>query len=185
MPVQKQSLDKDGNPEIRLTVDFTQLNNSTDKDRISMPTWDHFMSSLAGSKIYSKLDMSSAFHQIPLDDESCKKTAFTAGKVKLEYVSLPQGMSSSPASLIRLLNMVFCGLDDTVLMYLDDVVIHTNTLEQHYEVLEEVFKRLAEAKLQLSLSKCQFFMNSCSFLGFIITPEGLIADPKKIEPLTK
>ena len=70
-----------------------------------------------------------------------------------------------------------------MLIYMDDFVLHTPTIEEHEQLLEEVFRRLAEAKLQISLAKSSFFTRSASFLGFVISNEGVIPDPKKTEAL--
>ena len=186
VPVYKKDVDpKTGLQDIRLTVDYSRLNDLCPRDRVNLGTWDEFVTALHGSSVFSKFDMRSSYHQIGLTPESIPKTAFTINNRRFAYRTVPQGLSNSPATLARLLNMVFSGLQDNVCIYLDDFLAHTATVEEHKTLLTEICDRLSKAKLQLAIEKCQFFCNSASFLGFLVDKNGIHPDPAKTAPLAK
>ena len=184
VPVWKHpSDDKDTPREIRLCVDLSPLNHLTPRDRVSVPTWDEHTARLHGSKVFSKIDLKSSFHQIKLDAESQKKTAFSIGPHRYMYRTMPQGLSNSPASLIRLMAMVLAECDEFVLSYMDDFVVHSPDEETHKKHLTKVFECLARAKLQISMGKSRFFVKSVHFLGFVLSENAVRPDPDKIKPL--
>ena len=165
VPVYKGTTE-DGSPaEIRVCVDYSAINTHTPKDRVVLGMWDTYMTQLAGSKIFSKLDMKAAFHQIPLSKSSIEKTAFSIRNRRYAYRTCPMGLSNLPASLARLMNQVFSNISKNVIIYLDDFVIHSKTLEEQKVLLDQAFQDLSAAKLQLSFNKCSFFVNSTNFLG--------------------
>ena len=94
------------------------------------------------------------------------KSAFSVHNRRFMYLTVPMGISNAPSTLARLLNMVFSGLEDNLLIYLDDFVLHAESLEEHKTLLREIFSRLSKAKLQISIEKCSFFCDSVNFLGF-------------------
>ena len=186
VPVYKKELNEStGQQTVRLTVDYTKLNEVCPKDRVSLGTWDEFITALDGSCIFSKFDMRSSYHQIPLTPDSIEKTAFTINNRRYAYSTVPQGLSNSPATLARLLNMVFSNLQDQVCVYLDDFLAHSANIEDHKVLLTEICSRLSKAKLQLAIEKCEFFCSSASFLGFLIDKNGIHPDPAKTAPLAK
>ena len=156
----------------------------TPKDRVSVAGWDQYTQDMHGCKVFSKIDLKSSYHQIPLCKESQRKTAFSIGTRRFMFRTVPQGLSNSPATLQRLLNMVLSGVKNC-LHYMDDLLISTKTNEEHEEVLSEVFRRLADAKLQIALDKCTFFSRSATFLGFIVSKHGVAPDPRKTEALMR
>ena len=169
--------------EIRLCVDLSPLNKLTPRDRVSVPSWDDHVSRLYGSKVFSKIDLKSSFHQIALSEESQRKTAFSVGASRWQYCRVPMGLSCAPASLIRLMNMVFSHCSSFILSYMDDFIIHSVDEETHKLHLRQVFQCLAQAKLQISLEKSSFFVRSVSFLGFILSHNKVQPDPKKVRAL--
>ena len=184
VPVWKHASDDPHKPrEIRLCVDLSPLNQLTPRDRVSVPTWDEHTSRLHGSKVFSKIDLKSSFHQIKLDAESQKKTAFSIGPHRYHYKTMPQGLSNSPASLIRLMAMVLAECNEFVLSYMDDFVIHSPDEETHKKHLEKVFECLKRAKLQISMGKSRFFVKSVKFLGFVLSENAVKPDPDKLKPL--
>ena len=139
MPVWKAAKEN-GEREIRLCVDLSPLNKLCPRDRVSVPSWDDHVSRLHGSTVFSKIDLKSSFHQIKLSEESERKTAFSVGASRFQYSRVPMGLSCAPASLIRLMNMVFSHCSDFVLSYVDDFIVHSRTEELHKEHLKKVFQ---------------------------------------------
>ena len=180
VPVYKHGTDQDGQRPIRLTVDLSPLNRLTSRDRVTIPTWDEIAAKLGGSKIFSKVDLKSAFHQIGLDEESQRKTAFSVGPRRYQFLTCPQGLSNSPSSLIRLIALVLGECEAFCLPYMDDILIFSSSEEEHEQHLLKVFECLARARLQISLEKSIFFTTAVEFLGFIVSSEGIQPDPAKL-----
>ena len=185
VPVYKNSSHPDEPRPIRLTVDLSPLNRLTARDRVSIPTWDEIMSKLKGSMIFSKIDLKSAFHQIKLDEISQKKTAFSIGSRRFQFLTCPQGLANSPSSLVRLMTLVLGRCDQFVIPYMDDILIFSPDVQTHRTHLNKVFECLSEAKLQVSLEKSVFFTTSVEFLGFVVSKEGVKPDPSKLDALLK
>ena len=185
VPVFKKDIDpQTGMQDIRLTVDYSKLNAQCPRDRVNLGTWDEFVTALHGSSIFSKFDLRSSYHQIGLTPESIPKTAFSIHNRRYAYRTVPQGLSNSPSTLARLLNMVFSGMQDSMCIYLDDFLCHSKSVEAHKTLLTEVVSRLSKAKLQVAIEKCCFFTSSASFLGFLVDQNGIHPDPAKTAPLS-
>ena len=146
------------NGELRFCVDYRTLNSRTIKDAHSLPRMDETLDALQGSKYFSSLDLKAGYYQVPLKEEDKQKTAFTAGPLGFwEFESLPFGLSNAPACFQRLMSMAMGDLHlKHCLLYLDDIIIFSNTFEDHLVRLESVFKRIHEANLKLKASKCHF-----------------------------
>ena len=171
--------------DYRFCVDYRKLNDNTVKDRYPLPRIDETIDTLHGAKYFSTLDLASGYWQIELDEESKPKTAFTTEFGHFEFNRMPFGLQNAPSSFQRLMNYVFREeLNVFVLVYLDDIIVFSRTLEEHFRNLETVFQRLREAGLKLKLKKCSFVKNSVPYLGHIVSAEGLATDPKKISAMT-
>ena len=187
VPVYKASNDPDNPDErsVRVTVDLSPLNRLTNRDRVSIPTWDEIMSKLHGAKVFSKIDLKSAFHQIMLNERSQRKTAFSVGSRRYQFLTCPQGLANSPATLVRLMNLVLGPCDAFCIPYMDDILVFSKDIKSHEEHLRRVFSCLSNAKLQIALDKSIFFSTAVDFLGFIVSEEGVRPEPSKLDPLLK
>ena len=184
VPVFKREVDPaTGLQDVRLTVDYSKLNALCPRDRVNLGTWDEYVTALHGSSVFSKFDLRSSYHQIGLTPESIPKTAFSVNNRRYAYTTVPQGLSNSPSTLARLLNMVFSGLHKNMCIYLDDFLLHTQDIEEHKNLLTEVVRRLSKAKLQIAIDKCTFFCSSAAFLGFLVDKDGIHPDPAKTAAL--
>ena len=170
--------------DYRFCVDYRKLNDSTVKDRYPLPRIDETIDALHGAKYFSTLDLASGYWQIELDEESKQKTAFTTEFGHFEFNRMPFGLQGAPSSFQRLMNHIFREeLNVFALVYLDDIIVFSRTLEEHFRNLETVFRRLREAGLKLKLKKCSFVKNSVPYLGHIVSADGLATDPKKISAM--
>ena len=166
----------------RPCVDYRKLNDVTKKDAYPLPRIDDCLDSLSSAKLFSTLDLQSGYWQIEVDEADKCKTAFITRRGLYEYNTLPFGLCSAPASFERCMEMVFRGLQwRTLLVYLDDVVIFSSTLEEHISRLDDVFGRLKAAGLKLKPSKCDLLREEVLFLGHVVTKDGVKPDPRKVE----
>jgi hypothetical protein len=137
--------------DFRLCVDYRQLNAVTIKDTYPMPRTDEFFDQLASSKYFTKLDAESGYHQIDMAEEEIKKTAFGCREGLFEFVKMPFGLVNGPATLQRVMNEVLAEyIRKFVVIYMDDILIYSNTEEEHRRHLESVLRRLNEVGLKLN-----------------------------------
>ena len=171
------------NGKLRFCIDLRKLNSRTLKDSYALPRIEQTLESLADSSIYSTLDLTSGYWQVEMAEECKPYTAFTCGPLGFyECETMPFGATNAPATFQRLmedclgdLNMSWC------IVYLDDVIVFSQTPEEHLKRLEAVFKKLKFAGLKLKPSKCTFFKKEITYLGHLITAEGVATDPSKVE----
>ena len=175
VPVRKK------NGKVRFCVDYRELNNVTIADSFPIPHVEDSLARLGRSRIFSVVDGSGAFHCIPIKKSDRNKTAFSTPNRQWRFKRLPFGLSNGPASYARLMGMVLQGMPTRfVLAYLDDVIVHSETLEDHFSTLREVFSRHRKAGLKLSVSKANLFASSLKYLGFALSEKGLAPDPEYI-----
>ena len=165
---------KDGS--YRIVQDFRALNNNSYDDKYSMRTVDECIAEIgrAGTSIFSTLDIQSAFYQLPLAEESQPLTAFTIPSMMSQFCFLvsSMGLKGCPSSFQRLMETVVQGLE-RVIVYIDDLLVHSTSHEQHRQDLKALFLRLRQANLKLNLKKCEFGAKEVSYLGFQLTPQGV------------
>jgi len=164
---------KDGT--LRVVQDFRALNTQTHVDKYSMHDVTECVNQIgrAGSTIFSTLDLTSGFWQMMLEPKSQNCTAFTIpGFGQMKWTVAPMGLLGSPASFQRLVEKALEGIPN-VIVYIDDLVIHTKTHEEHLQILLKVFMRLFKHNLKINLKKCVFGSQEVSYLGFRLTPEGI------------
>ena len=166
----------------RFCVDYRRLNSVTVKDSHPLPRVDDTLDALAGAVWFSTLDFSNGFWQIEVAEDDREKTAFNTGRGLYQWRSMPMGLSNSPATYQRMMELVLRGLPWNICMvYLDDVLLFSKTFEQHLSCLEEVFSRIKAAGLKLNPAKCHLARNHVVFLGHVISQHGLQPDPKNTE----
>ena len=174
---------KDG--ALRIVQDFRELNNKSYPDKYSMKEIHECIGDIgrAGSTIFSTLDLTSGFWQMPLDPRHRKYTAFTIpGMGQFEWVTSPMGLLGCPASFQRLMEAVLRGVENT-LVYIDDVLMHSSTHEEHLKTLDETLERIAQAKMKVNLKKCFFGNKEVAYLGFRLTPEGIKPGKDKLKAI--
>ena len=172
---------------LRFCIDLRKLNNRTVKDAYSLPKIESILDSLGGAQIFSTLDLKAGYWQVEMAEECKAYTAFTCGPLGFyECDTMPFGATNAPATFQRLmhdclgeLNMNWC------IVYLDDIIIFSDTKEEHLKRLEAVFPKLCAAGLKLKPSKCFFFKEEIEYLGHVVSGKGISINPKKIEAVSK
>ena len=171
---------KDGT--YRCCVDYRQLNDLTVKDAYPLPRIDVCLDTLAGSCLFSSMDMKAGYHQLSMSPEDRDKTAFVTRRGLFRFRTLPFGLCNATASFSRLIQLLLSGLNfEVCLAYLDDLLVFSRTPQEHLDRLELVFQRLAQANLKLKPSKCNFFQTSIDFLGHTISAEGVAPQKSKTQ----
>lgn len=170
---------KDGG--IRLCVDYRRLNAKTRKDAFPLPRIEESLDGLVGAKWFSTLDLASGYNQVEMAEKDRAKTAFCTPFGLFEFNRMPFGLCNAPSTFQRLMERMFgdCRYQ-SVLLYLDDVVVFSTSIQQHLERLEEVFSRLQEQGLKVKFSKCHFFQRQVKYLGHVVSAEGVATDPDKV-----
>ena len=167
-----------------MCIDYRALNKITVKNRYPLPKVDELMDRLHGARYFTKLDLASGYHQIRVRESDIHKTAFVSRYGSFEYLVMPFGLCNAPATFQRIMNTILRnGLDKFVLVFLDDILIFSKTLEEHLEHIKTVLGRLRSEKLFGRLQKCDFFRTEVEYLGFDVGAEGIKPSLSKIKAI--
>ena len=178
MPVLK--LDR---KSIRICCDYKLTTNKALRlEQYPLPKVEDLFStlSLAGDITFTKLDMSQAYQELVLEDDSKEIETINTHKGLFCYQRLPFGVSSAPGIFQRTMETILAGIT-RVLVYLDDIFITGSSQEEHVSNLKEVLSRLQQAGLCLRKDKCKFMVSSVQYLGHIIDANGLHPAPDKLK----
>lgn len=176
--------DASGIRKWRLVVDYRKLNEKTICDKYPIPNITEILDKLGKSMYFSTLDLASGFHQIEMHPKDVEKTAFSVDNGHFEFVRMPFGLKNAPSTFQRVMDNVLGDLIGTVcLVYLDDIVVYSTSLQEHTLNLGKVFTRLRDSNLKVQLDKSEFLHKECAFLGHIISPEGIKPNPEKIHAI--
>ena len=168
---------------VRLCGDYkVTINPVAVTDSYPLPHIDDLFSKLAGGTVFSKLDLASAYLQVPLDEASRKLTTINTHKGLFQFNRLPFGITSAPSIFQRLLETLLADIPG-VFVYLDDILVTGHNEKEHLGTLEKVFTRLQYAGLTLKTAKCQFGLKSVAYLGHIIDHQGLHPSPEKVRAI--
>lgn len=174
---------KDGSE--RLCVDYRELNKNTVADRFLLPLIADQIARLQKAKYFISLDMASGFHQIPIHPNSTEYTAFVTPDGQYEYITMPFGLKNAPSVFQR---AIFKALGDLaysyVVVYLDDVLITADSVDQALERLDIVLNTLVNAGFSFNFSKCSFLKTSVLYLGYVIHNGEVRPNPGKIQALS-
>lgn len=165
----------------RMVIDYRKLNEKTICDRYPIPNISEILDKLGKSLYFTTLDLASGFHQIEMHPRDIKKTAFSVEGGHFEFVRMPFGLMNAPSTFQRVMDNVLRDLIGTVcLVFLDDIIVYSTSLQEHMENLKKVFDRLRESNLKIQLDKSEFLHKSCAFLGHVVSTDGIRPNPEKI-----
>ena len=160
---------KDGS--VRVCGDYRALNAITRSDCFTLPRIDYIKSHIRGN-VFTTLDLKDGFFQVPMHPDSASKTAIYTEFGLYEFIRMPFGLKNAPAVFQRFIDMVFHDLKPFTHVYIDDVIIFSNTVADHVKHLDIVIKRLSDYGLTIQERKCSFFMNCIQYLGYEFDIDG-------------
>ena len=175
------------NGGVRLVQDFRALNAQTYVDKYSMKDVGECINEIgrSGSSIFTAIDLTAGFWQMLLQPRSRPYTAFTLpGKGQFQWVTSPMGLLGSPSSFQRLMETVMHNISN-VLVYIDDLLLHSHDHESHLKTFEEVLQRLMQHGIKLNLEKCVFGSKEVAYLGFRLTESGIKPGVDKLKAVAK
>ena len=164
----------------RFCVDYRKLNDLTIKNRFPLPIIEEILDELFGSQFFSKLDMTSGYHQIRMLPADEYKTAFKTHHGHFQFRVMPFGLTNAPATFQCIMNEVLQPfLRKFVLVFLDDILVYSATLEDHLAHLRAVLAQLRQHQFYLKASKCSFGQSHIEYLGHVISHKGVATDASK------
>ncbi|GBG59377.1 hypothetical protein CBR_g38404 [Chara braunii] len=166
---------------LRLCIDYRGLNRYTVKNSYPMPRADELFDRLAGNRFFTKIDLRSGYHQIRVATEDQPKNVFRSRFGHYEFTVMPFGLTNAPATFQTAMTDIFRDiLEEYILVYLDDILVYSRTLEDHIRHLRDVLQRLRKHGFYVKLSKCRFAQRKVDFLGHHVSNQGLHMDDEKI-----
>ncbi|KAI5181994.1 hypothetical protein NEOKW01_2137, partial [Nematocida sp. AWRm80] len=167
--------------KVRICGDFkVTLNPCLKIDTYPIPVPEDLFAAMNGGRKFTKLDLTEAYLQLPLDRASRRLVTVTTQKGLFEFQVLPFGVASAPAIFQRMMETTLAGIDG-VMVYLDDILVTGRTDEDHLLHVDKVLGRLGHAGLKLRLDKCEFFMPEIQYLGHIVDAFGVRPVPDKVK----
>ena len=169
---------KDDGTKLRMCIDFRDLNALTKKDAFPLPRLDILLHKAARAKYFSKIDLASGFHQIEVHPSHRELTAFilpepVEGCSLWEWKVMPFGLVNVPSTFQRAMSYALRGCENFTCVYIDDVLVFSESREDHLVHLKMVFEKLQKDHYHIRLAKCKFMSNHVKFLGHILTAEGI------------
>lgn len=136
---------------------------------------DDQLDRLKGKKIYSSLDLQNGFHHVKMAESSIKYTAFITPLGQFEYLKMPFGLTNAPRVFQRYIHNIFRSMitESKILVYMDDLLIATEKMEEHLDILREIFEVAQKHNLRFRLDKCSFLYNQITYLGYSINENGI------------
>ena len=168
VPVKK----KDGS--IRIAIDYRPLNKISVSDQYPTAHMGECLDKLQNATFFSTVDLAQGYHQVPLRKEDREKTAFRSPNGLWQWLVMPEGLKSAPATLSRLMQRVFNHIpSERIVLYFDDVCCISQTFEEHLANLQEMFDALRRHNLKIKASKCIFGASRITFLGHQVSSNGI------------
>uniref|UniRef100_A0A453JGH4 Reverse transcriptase domain-containing protein n=1 Tax=Aegilops tauschii subsp. strangulata TaxID=200361 RepID=A0A453JGH4_AEGTS len=170
----------------RFCVDYRRLNDATIKNKFPLPIVDELLNELAGATVFSKLDLRAGYHQIRMRDEDEAKTAFKTHHCHFQFRVMPFGLTNAPATFQCLMNAIFSKyIRKFVIIFLDNIPIFSETMEEHLEHVRTVLELLRQHQLYVKASKCEFATDHIDYLGHVISHEGVATDAEKTQAMVQ
>ncbi|GBG65156.1 hypothetical protein CBR_g49952 [Chara braunii] len=167
--------------ELRMCIDYRGLNAITVKNAEPLPRIDDLLDRVQGAKYFSKIDLKSGYHQIEVHPDDQYKTAFRTRYGHYEFIVMPFGLTNAPATFQRCMDNLFRSwLDRFVVVYLDDILVFSKTLDEHQGHLRQVLEKLREANFKINAKKCDWAKTQVLYLGHVLDGDGVKPEDSKI-----
>jgi hypothetical protein len=155
-------------------------------NKYPLPQIDDLFDQLKGARVFLKMGLRSAYYQIKIKESDVPKTTIQTHYGHYEFLVLPFGLTNALALFMDLMNRVFQShLDKYMVVYIDDILVYSNSFEEHEEHLRQVLQIMRDHQLYVKLSKCEFWLERVTFLGHVISIKGVFLDPKKVKSVLK
>ena len=167
---------------LRLCIDYRQLNRVTIKNRYPLPRIDDLFDQLRGARVYSKIDLRTGYHQLRVRETDIPKTTFRTRYRHFEFTVMPFGLTNAPAVFMNLMHRGFQPyLDQFVIVFVDDILIYSQSEWEHEHHLRIVLQLLRDHQLYTKFSKYEFWLTEVRFSGHVVSASGVSVDPEKVE----
>ncbi len=167
------------NGDIRLLIDYRELNDITIKEAYPFPNLKDQISDLKGPKVFSQIDLEKGYYQIKIKSSDTYKTAFILPNGQFEFLRMPFGLSNAPRAFQRAMQIILEGFE-FVKIFLDDILVFSPDIATHKIHLSKILTRLIDANVKINYDKSSFFLDQVRYLGLIISKDGVKCDIKKL-----
>ena len=169
---------------LRLCVDYRRVNSVTRPEKFPMPNLYDSIYSAHNIKFFTKIDLVKGYYQIPIDEESRPLTSFSTQHDQYQFKRLSFGLRNSGIQFQRNMQEILSDFNSKrVIIYIDDILVISETFEEQLETVEKVLTTLMENGIKVKVSKCEFFKEEVSFLGHVISSQGIKKCPSYIEKI--
>jgi RNase H-like domain found in reverse transcriptase/Reverse transcriptase (RNA-dependent DNA polymerase)/Integrase zinc binding domain/Integrase core domain len=177
-----KKLDASGKQKWRVVIDYRKLNEITVDDKYPLPNISDLLDQLGKCEYFTTLDLASGFHQLEIHPEDIPKTAFSVENGHFEFIRMSFGLKNAPSTFQRVMDNILLGIqNERCLVYMDDIIVYSPTIQEHIARLTDVFKRLRKANLKIQPDKCEFLRKEVAYLGHLVTKDGVKPNPDKIK----
>lgn len=166
----------------RFCIDYRKVNAVTRSDSFPIPRIEDCIDRVGKAAFVSKIDLLKGYWQVPLSDRAKEISAFVTPDGLFQSKVMPFGMKNAPATFQRLMNHVIAGLDNCV-VYIDDVLVHSDTWDDHIKHLKDLFVKLSDANLVINLEKSDFARAQVTYLGHVVGQGHVLPREAKIKAI--
>ena len=167
---------------LRLCIDYQQLDRVTIKNWYPLLRINDFFDQLKGARVYYKIDLRTGYHQLRVRETDIPKKLFRMRYRHFKFTVMPFGLTNAPAALMDHMHRVFQPyLDQFVVVFVDDILIYSQSEEEHEDHLRIVLQTLRDHQLYVKFSKCEFWLTEVRFFGHVVLASGVSIDLEKVD----